>query len=112
MDFSCAGHAVGTFFSFVLGIFNPYVTNKAGPDWLWAGGRDDVIRNLYLQAQRQLSAATAARRSLPHFWPPAPTALFWLPARLAEQVHRGASCTAVNLFYVLECPTGSIADTI
>lgn len=38
---------VGTLFSFLLGIFNPYVVNKAGPDWLWAGGRDDVIRNLY-----------------------------------------------------------------
>ena len=43
------GMMVGTFFSFLTGIFNPYVANKAGPDWLWAGGRDDVIRNLYFR---------------------------------------------------------------
>ncbi len=42
-----AGMLVGTFFSFLLGIFHPGVVNKAGPDWLWAGGRDDLIRNLY-----------------------------------------------------------------
>jgi hypothetical protein len=40
---------VGTFFSFLLGIFNPRVVNKAGPDWLWGGGRDDLIRNLYFR---------------------------------------------------------------
>ena len=43
------GALVGTFFSFVLGLFNPGVINKAGPDWLWVGGRDDVIRNLYFR---------------------------------------------------------------
>jgi hypothetical protein len=43
------GALVGTFFSFVLGFFNPGVINKAGPDWLWVGGRDDVIRNLYFR---------------------------------------------------------------
>ena len=43
------GVFVGTFSSFVLGLFNPYVVNKAGPDWLWSGGRDDVIRNLYFR---------------------------------------------------------------
>jgi len=43
------GVVVGTFFSFVLGIFNPYVVNKAGPDWMWTGGRNDVIRNLYFK---------------------------------------------------------------
>lgn len=43
------GVFVGTFFSFVLGIFNPCVVNKAGPDWLWGGGRDDMIRNLYFK---------------------------------------------------------------
>lgn len=43
------GVIVGTFFSFLLGIFNPYVVNKAGPDWLWGGGRDDLIRNLYFK---------------------------------------------------------------
>lgn len=43
------GVIVGTFFSFLLGIFNPFVVNKAGPDWLWTGGRDDLIRNLYFK---------------------------------------------------------------
>jgi hypothetical protein len=43
------GVFVGTFFSFLLGIFNPYVVNKAGPDWLWGGGRDDLIRNLFFR---------------------------------------------------------------
>jgi len=43
------GVFVGTFSSFVFGLFNPYVVNKAGPDWLWGGGRDDVIRNLYFR---------------------------------------------------------------
>ena len=40
---------VGTFLSFVIGLFNSSVANKAGPDWLWGGGRDDVIRNLYFR---------------------------------------------------------------
>ena len=40
---------VGTFLSFMLGILNPRVLNKAGADWLWMGGRDDVIRNLYFR---------------------------------------------------------------
>lgn len=44
-----AGVVVGTFFSFLLGIFNPVVVNKAGPDWLWAGGREDLVRNLYFR---------------------------------------------------------------
>ena len=43
------GVVIGTFFSFLLGIFNPYVVNKAGPDWMWTGGRDDLIRNLYFK---------------------------------------------------------------
>ena len=43
------GMILGTFCSFLLGIFNPTVVNKAGPDWLWGGGRDDLIRNLYFK---------------------------------------------------------------
>ena len=43
------GVFVGTFLSFVFGLFNPYVVNKADPDWLWGGGRDDMIRNLYFR---------------------------------------------------------------
>ena len=45
-----AGMLVGTFFSFLLGIFNPFVANKAGPDWLWMGGRDDLVRSLYFRS--------------------------------------------------------------
>ena len=40
------GMVVGTFCSFLMGLFNPYVANKAGPDWLWGGGRNDVVRHL------------------------------------------------------------------
>jgi hypothetical protein len=43
------GVMVGAFCSFLLDLFNPYVANKAGPDWLWGGGRDDLIRNLYFR---------------------------------------------------------------
>jgi len=43
------GMLVGTFFAFLIGIFNPRLVNKAGPDWLWGGGRDDIIRNLYFR---------------------------------------------------------------
>jgi hypothetical protein len=44
-----AGMLVGTFFSFLLTLFDASVPNKAGPDWLWAGGRDDLVRNLYFR---------------------------------------------------------------
>jgi hypothetical protein len=43
------GVVVGTFFSFLMGVFNPKIDNKAGPDWLWGGGREDIIRNLYFR---------------------------------------------------------------
>ena len=43
------GAVVGTLMSFLVGLFDPRVKNKAGPDWLWMGGRDDVIRNLYFR---------------------------------------------------------------
>ena len=43
------GVFIGTFLSFVAGLFNPYVVNKAGPDWLWGGGRNDLVRNLYFR---------------------------------------------------------------
>src|SRR6185369_486746 len=70
------GVIVGTFVSFVLGIFNPYVVNKAGPDWMWTGGRDDVIRNLYFKPngsfRRYGRAALLATLSL------GPVALYWL----------------------------------
>ena len=43
------GMLVGTFFSVLLGIFYPYVIDKAGPDWLWGGGRHDPIRSLFFR---------------------------------------------------------------
>jgi len=43
------GMVVGTFCSFLLGLFDPRVVNKAGPDWLWMGGRDDIVRSLYFR---------------------------------------------------------------
>jgi hypothetical protein len=44
-----AGMLVGTFFSFLLGIFDPAVVNKAGPDWLWTGGRNDILRSVFFR---------------------------------------------------------------
>jgi hypothetical protein len=44
-----ASSLVGTFVSFVLGMLNPKILNKAGPDWLWMGGREDVVRNLFFR---------------------------------------------------------------
>jgi len=40
---------VGTFCSFIMGIFNTYVVNKDGTDWMWGGGRNDLVRNLYFR---------------------------------------------------------------
>ena len=40
---------VGALASLLVALVDPRITNKAGPDWLWMGGRDDVIRNLYFK---------------------------------------------------------------
>ena len=40
-----AGMVVGSCVSFFLGLLRP----AAGPDWMWAGGREDVIRSLYFR---------------------------------------------------------------
>jgi len=40
---------LGALASFLIGIIDPRIVNKAGPDWLWMGGRDDVIRSLYFK---------------------------------------------------------------
>jgi len=54
---------------------HPYVANKAGPDWLWGGGRDDLIRNLYFHPNgsfrrygRLALMATLAGGSVALFW--------------------------------------------
>jgi hypothetical protein len=44
-----ASSLVGTFVSFVLGMLNPKILNKAGPDWMWMGGREDMVRNLFFR---------------------------------------------------------------
>jgi hypothetical protein len=44
-----AANFVGIVTSFLLRIADPRVLNKAGPDWLWQGGRGDVVRNLYFR---------------------------------------------------------------
>ena len=66
---------VGTLASLLTGVFNPRVANKAGPDWLWLGGRDDVIRNLYFKPNgafrrygRIALFATLAGGSASLFW--------------------------------------------
>lgn len=40
---------LGALASFFVALIDPRVTNKAGPDWLWMGGRDDVVRNLFFK---------------------------------------------------------------
>jgi hypothetical protein len=74
------GVVVGSFVSFLLGMFNPYLINKAGPDWMWTGGRDDLIRNLYFKPNgsfrrygRLALIATVSIGSI---------ALYWLLQRL------------------------------
>jgi hypothetical protein len=62
--FVIAGMMVGTFVSFLLGIFNPASANNAGPDWLWMGGKNDIIRNLYFRPRRQLPPLRARGASL------------------------------------------------
>ncbi|HEX7054767.1 MAG TPA: hypothetical protein VF211_12650 [Burkholderiales bacterium] len=69
------GVLVGTFCAFLLGLVNPAVSNKAGPDWLWAGGRSDFVRNLYFRPDgafrrygRLALAVTFAAGSAALFW--------------------------------------------
>ncbi len=40
-----AGMLIGSCVSFFLGLCTP----ASGPDWMWAGGRNDVLRNLYFR---------------------------------------------------------------
>ena len=40
---------VGALASLLVALVDPRVTNKAGPDWLWAGGRADPVRSLYFR---------------------------------------------------------------
>jgi hypothetical protein len=71
---------LGALASFLIGIFDRRVVNKAGPDWLWVGGRGDVIRSLYFKPNG------AFRRygfvALMLTLAAGSAALFWLGARL------------------------------
>jgi hypothetical protein len=40
---------LGALASLLVALMDPRVINKAGPDWLWMGGRDDVVRNLFFK---------------------------------------------------------------
>jgi hypothetical protein len=40
---------LGALASLLVALVDPRVTNKAGPDWLWMGGRDDAVRNLFFK---------------------------------------------------------------
>jgi hypothetical protein len=40
---------LGALASLLVALVDPRITNKAGPDWLWMGGRDDVVRNLFFK---------------------------------------------------------------
>jgi len=35
--------------SFLVRLLDPAVLDKAGPDWLWSGGRNDIVRSLYFR---------------------------------------------------------------
>ena len=75
-----AGMLVGTFFSFILRIFDASVVNQAGPDWLWMGGRNDVIRNLYFQPDGRFRRFGRVALLLTVFVGSA--ALYWIAHRL------------------------------
>ena len=69
------GMVVGTFCCFLLKIFDSRVANKAGPDWLWLGGRDDLVRSLYFRRDgsfrrfgRLALVATLSSGSAAAFW--------------------------------------------
>ena len=74
------GVVVGTFLSFLAGLFNPYVANKAGPDWMWGGGRDDLIRNLYFRPNG--SFRRYGRVAMPLTLVAGSVAVYWLLQRL------------------------------
>lgn len=71
---------VGTFFSFLLRIFGPAGANVAGPDWLWMGGKDDIVRNLYFR--RDGSFRRYGRPALLFTLFAGSGAIYWLLGRL------------------------------
>jgi hypothetical protein len=34
---------------FLVRAFDPAITNKAGPNWMWWGGKFDTIRNIFFK---------------------------------------------------------------
>src|SRR3979490_585863 len=71
---------VGTAVSFVLRILNPKILNKAGPDWLWMGGRQDVVRNLYFRPNG--TYRPHARAALLLTFIAGSAALYWILQRI------------------------------
>jgi hypothetical protein len=66
---------VGALASFLMALIDPRVANKAGADWLWMGGRDDLVRNLYFRPNgtyrrygRVALVATLALGTAALFW--------------------------------------------
>ena len=72
---------VGALASLLVALVDPRIVNKAGPDWLWMGGRDDVVRNLFFKPNG------AFRRygfiGLLATFGSGVAALFWIVQRLA-----------------------------
>ena len=72
---------VGALASLLVALVDPRITNTAGPDWLWMGGRDDVVRNLFFKPNG------AFRRyglvGLLTTFGSGGAALFWIVQRLA-----------------------------
>ena len=53
---------LGALAAFLVGIFNPRIANKAGPDWLWLGGRDDVDPATRAKSRRRRAVGLIAAR--------------------------------------------------
>jgi hypothetical protein len=71
---------LGALASLFVSLIDPRVINKAGPDWLWMGGRDDVIRNLYFKPNGAFRRYGLIALTLTFFAGAA--ALYWVIGRL------------------------------
>lgn len=71
---------LGALASFLLGLIDPKVANKAGPDWLWMGGRDDIVRNLFFKPNGAFRRY--GRIALLAMFACGGSALFWIAQQL------------------------------
>jgi hypothetical protein len=44
----------------LIALYNPKIRNKAGPDWMWRGGRFDPMRNIFFRADGSTRRYTRA----------------------------------------------------